>query len=288
METTHVTVEGRCLCGEIRYQVEGERSGIIACHCQRCRKHMGSAFASFIVFESGEFQWLAGKEMLNMFPGPVEGRAFCRTCGASMPEVSSGGAKMIDILAGNCLEMTPAALIYHFYTGSKSPWYEIPAAAHQWETVDADFSDPGLGELNRYTEAGKITGSCLCGEVAFEASEPLMMMNCHCTRCRLSRASAHATNLFVSTENFRWRSGAANVVNYKLPDAERFGTAFCRKCGSLVPRISSTSTSGHVNIPAGCLDSDPGIEPRGHIFTDSKAPWFDIEDELPRWATTPR
>lgn len=288
IETEHLTVEGRCLCGDVRYQVEGERSGIIVCHCQRCRKHLGSAFVSFTVFESGEFKWLAGKEMLDVFPGPLEGRSFCRTCGTSMPLPSceSGGEKLTGILAGHILDMPPVALIQHIYTGSKSPWLEIPADANDWDRAPPDSSDPDLDELNRFTEAGKITGSCLCGDVAFEATDPIMMMNCHCTRCRLSRASAHATNLFVAAENFRWRSGEAKVVKYKLPDAERFGTAFCQNCGSLVPRITGAS-GARVNIPAGCLDSDPGIKPRGHIYIDSKAPWFEIEDSLPQWATTP-
>ena len=73
------------------------------------------------------------------------------------------------------------------------------------------------------------------------------------------------------------------MARYRLPDAERFATAFCRDCGSLVPGISTE----RVNIPAGCLDNDPGIAPLGHIFTASKAPWFTIEDELPQWEERP-
>ena len=37
-----------------------------------------------------------------------------------------------------------------------------------------------------------------------------------------------------------------------------------------------------VEIPAGSLDSHPGIEPDKHIFVDFKAAWFRIEDGLPR------
>jgi len=32
----------------------------------------------------------------------------------------------------------------------------------------------------------------------------------------------------------------------------------------------------------GGLDADPGIVPRGHIFVGSKAPWFEIADDLPQ------
>jgi hypothetical protein len=202
-----------------------------------------------------------------------------------MPGASIGGSKLGGVLAGHIVDMPPTDLIYHFYTGSKCAWVDIAEEAHQWHTVPTHFRDPELKDLDRYTEPSKITGSCLCGEVAFEATDPKMMMNCHCSRCRLSRGSAHATNLFVSTEDFHWRSGEESVVYYKLPEAERFGSAFCQLCGSLVPRLTG-ARGERVNIPAGCLDSDPGIKPRGHIFVGSKAPWFDITDSLPQWETT--
>ena len=106
------------------------------------------------------------------------------------------------------------------------------------------------------------------------------MMNCHCTRCRLSRASAHATNLFVRTEDFHWRSGEDNMTHYRLPGAETFGASFCNDCGSLMPK---PAREGFMSIPAGGLDTDPGIQPVGHIFTDYKAPWHAILDDLPQW-----
>jgi hypothetical protein len=37
-----------------------------------------------------------------------------------------------------------------------------------------------------------------------------------------------------------------------------------------------------VSVPAGLLDSDPGVRPRLHVFTSSKAPWWEIDDDLPQ------
>ncbi len=171
---------------------------------------------------------------------------------------------------------------YHVYVDSKVPWYDVPVNAEQFETVPPRWQDPGMDELQRHSEDGRIGGSCLCGDVSFEASEPLFMMNCHCTRCRLSRCAAHATNLFVPGDSFRWSSGEDQIGFYKVPDAERFGSAFCQRCGSLVPRVQSPNMD-RVNIPAGCLDTDPGIGPSGHIYVDSMASWFRIEDGLQQW-----
>ncbi len=72
------------------------------------------------------------------------------------------------------------------------------------------------------------------------------------------------------------------MKQYKLPGAKRFGTAFCGNCGSLMPRV--VTGSDRINIPAGCLDADPGIKPRAHIYTANKAGWFTITDDLPQYS----
>ena len=90
--------------------------------------------------------------------------------------------------------------------------------------------------------------------------------------------------MFVAIEHFRWTRGEQHVKVYDLPGAARFGTNFCEICGSDVPRQSPKI--GRVNIPGGCLDTDPRIRPGYHIFVGSKAPWYDITDKLPQNPTT--
>jgi hypothetical protein len=288
-DSEHLTVEGRCLCGAARYEVEGKLQGLMLhCHCQRCRKHYGSIFASFVGFVDGEIRWLEGSHQIDRFTSKdlSGGRTFCRICGSTMPNPGNPGP-LYGCSAGNILDMPPSATTYYFYLGGSVPWYEPPKGAdHLYEVVHPDYRDPGLDDLDRSCTPGKICGSCLCGDVAFEAANPLIMMNCHCSRCRLSRASAHATNLFVSRNDFSWQSGQENVVDFKLPDADRFGSAFCKRCGSLVPRRAGPDGE-RMNIPAGCLDSYPAISPSGHIHVASKARWFEITDSLPRWETVP-
>jgi len=40
-------------------------------------------------------------------------------------------------------------------------------------------------------------------------------------------------------------------------------------------------------LALGTLDDDPGVRPGRHIFVESKAPWFDISDDLPQYAERP-
>ena len=128
-------------------------------------------------------------------------------------------------------------------------------------------------------------GSCLCGAVAFEFGAVIEFRNCHCSRCRKARGTACAANLYVRPAEFRWLRGEDQLVDYRLPSAERFGNAFCRTCGNPVPRY--VPARDFFVVPAGALDSDPGVRPSYHIFTGSRAPWHEITDTLPQWAEYP-
>ena len=284
MPTQPLSVEGRCLCGDVRYHIEGESFGIIYCHCQRCRKQTGAALVGFVIFQDGHIDWIAGRELIHHYRSDITLRSSCRRCGSAAPGAGDDGT-IRAITAGSLIDMDPPIDTWHLFTASKCPWYEIPAGVKQYEAVGEGFEaqNPRLPNLERYQEDDRITGSCLCGSVSYAARNPIRMMNCHCTRCRISRAAPHATNLFVRTGDFEWRSGAGKVQRFKLPEAARFTASFCRDCGSRTPTVGSERAS----IPAGGLDSDPEIAPAGHIFVGSKARWFEIGDDLPQWQERP-
>lgn len=283
--TQHLSVKGQCLCGECRYDLEGDSFGIIFCYCQRCRKHTGAAVVGFVILASGEMRWRSGENSVRSYRTEATRRSWCITCGSTINrpgnDYSSGGG----VFAGNILDMDSPIDQWHLYMDSKCPWTVEPSEHKHFARVPPEFADqePNLPELQRRVEPGRITGSCLCGDLRYAAASPTHMMNCHCTRCRLSRGAPYATNLFTRKDDFEWLSGAELVEEYKLPTAERFGTSFCRQCGSLAPRVFDS----HVLIPAGGLDSDPGIAPAGHMFTGSMARWFSISDDVPQWTERP-
>jgi len=41
-----------------------------------------------------------------------------------------------------------------------------------------------------------------------------------------------------------------------------------------------------IGLALGTLDADPGVRPWAHVFVGSKAPWYEIEDDLPRFSAT--
>lgn len=124
-------------------------------------------------------------------------------------------------------------------------------------------------------------GSCLCGTVHYEVEPPLRMFQyCHCSRCRKFTGSAHASNIFVHPDQFKWTRGEEAVGRFEVADAKYFATCFCKTCGSSLP----WQAQGVPNmvIPAGTLDDDPEIRPKHNVFWQSKACWYTDPTTLPQ------
>ncbi len=134
--------------------------------------------------------------------------------------------------------------------------------------------------------SSKVLGQCFCGRVSYEVSGNLgIFQYCHCSRCRKFTGSAHAANLLVSPEHFRWLGGEEHVGRYEPEDTKHFATSFCKVCGSSLPWLGKTGKA--VVVPAGTLDTDPGIRPFQNIFWGSRAPWYEEASGLPKYDELP-
>jgi hypothetical protein len=278
--------EGHCSCGALRYQIDGPFVDMLHCHCSMCRKHHGTPFATWAAAPIAGFRWLSDTSSLATYRSSERGhREFCRICGSVAPMIEESFG-MVIAPAGN-LEGEPGIRpTKHMFVGSKADWYEITDDLPQHEEYPPEFSMPSTPRAPVELKPGVTQGSCLCGEVAYEiTTPPLRMFLCHCSRCRQSRSAAHGANVFYDATGFHWTRGAGLVEEFPLPGAQYFTTAFCRNCGSELPRVSVERNIAVV--PAGSLDSEPAITPVAHIFVGSKAPWFDITDELPQFAEMP-
>lgn len=282
-----MAIQGSCLCGIIRYAVDGPFTMMASCHCSMCRKHHGAPFATSAVAALAGFRWVSGEDALGRYASSEQGeRAFCTTCGAVGPLLLREAG--LAIVPAGELDGDPGIRVqFHMFVGSKAPWYDITDSLPRYDAFPPLFGEAApVMRRGVAATSGETLGSCLCGEVAYEiVGTPVAMYQCHCSRCRKARAAAHGANLFYRSSDFRWTRGEAQVVDYKLPAAERFGVAFCARCGGSTPRV--TPGGAIVVVPAGALDTDPGMRPLAHIFVESKAPWFDITDEIPQLADGP-
>ena len=74
-------MEGGCLCGAIRYRVEGEALARTLCHCRSCRLATGGASVGWAVFPAAGFEITKGEiREYSSSPGIYWGS--CGTCGS--------------------------------------------------------------------------------------------------------------------------------------------------------------------------------------------------------------
>ena len=125
------------------------------------------------------------------------------------------------------------------------------------------------------------TGSCLCGGVAYEIDgelEPIQV--CHCSQCRKAQGTALVTNIPVSLSAFRLKKGEGLLTGYESsPGKQR---VFCKVCGS--PLYSKREDLPDVlRIRAGTIEGELKTRPVAHFYYASKANWFDVNDDLPKY-----
>jgi len=174
----------------------------------------------------------------------------------------------------------------HIFTESKAECYTISDDLPQKKHYGDDDLSRVIDVPEPETKSGAVTGGCQCGAVTFEyTGAPKMMMNCHCSRCRKARGAAHATNAFVVADQLTWTNGEDHISDYSHTGAQFFGQAFCKTCGSAVPRPRPDGSL--YNVPVGSLNQTPGVEAKGHIYMGSKAPWFEVNEDKPKWDEMP-
>lgn len=102
--------------------------------------------------------------------------------------------------------------------------------------------------------------------------------------CRKAHGAAFATYALVDSGDFVLKSGEGDIASYRSsPQVTR---TFCKQCGSTLQFIYA-DRPGSLWLAMGALDDDPGVKAGQHIFVGSKAPWFDIADDLPQHGAFP-
>ncbi|MEM8753870.1 MAG: GFA family protein [Pseudomonadota bacterium] len=123
-----------------------------------------------------------------------------------------------------------------------------------------------------------LNGGCFCGAVGYEVEDDFAYaLNCHCSACRRATGSAFKPFGGIAIEKLRVVTGEAALMRYGDDAAH---DVHCGICGSLLYSVVRGGAYAHVTF--GTLADAPSVRPTAHIFVGSKAPWFEIADDLPQ------
>ena len=119
---------GRCLCGAVRYAVDGPLRDVLVCHCVECRRWSGHLFAAAAarredlrLLEDGALRWVASPASDSHAR-----RGFCGECGSSL-FWDAPGLETVSIAAGTLDEPTGLRVVGHVYVSQAADYDELPA-----------------------------------------------------------------------------------------------------------------------------------------------------------------
>ncbi|MFT5658032.1 MAG: hypothetical protein ACI9KN_001311 [Gammaproteobacteria bacterium] len=129
--------KGSCLCGEVAYEITGNLGIFQYCHCSRCRKFTGSAYASNLFVSPGQFRWLKGESQVGYY-APKETRhfttAFCKNCGSSLPWQAKSG-KTVVVPAGTFDDHPGIEPSQNIFCASKAEWYKAASELPEYDEL---------------------------------------------------------------------------------------------------------------------------------------------------------
>jgi hypothetical protein len=129
------------------------------------------------------------------------------------------------------------------------------------------------------TSTRVLAGKCRCGAVRYEVlDEFVYAANCHCSECRAATGSAFKAFAGIEREKLTITEGFDEDV--AVFGEEHLNDTRCAACGSFL--FSVVRNGAYVHVSMGSLVDTPSIRPTEHIFVGSKAPWFEITDDLPQ------
>lgn len=126
-------VTGGCLCGEVRFEIQGRLTPIQLCHARRCQRSTGSAFAPELAARADRFRWTRGADRVQVYEAPLLRepppfrRAFCRTCGSPLPVLREDSG-LVVMLAGALDEDPGVRPFREIFLGERAPWLPAPPA----------------------------------------------------------------------------------------------------------------------------------------------------------------
>ncbi len=128
-----------------------------------------------------------------------------------------------------------------------------------------------------------LRGRCACKAIAYEVSDEFAVaFNCHCSNCRARTGSAFLPWGEIEPEKLTVTKGEDSLILTGDPHGRH-----ARRCGTCFSLLYWTGYEGMIRVPYGSLIDEPTLKPTAHMFVGSKASWYDIRDDVPRYDEAP-
>src|SRR5436853_244078 len=119
-------MRGSCLCGGVRYRIQGPLFDARNCHCSMCRKAQGSAFRTRASVRAADFAWEQGEDLVTFYESsPGNRRGFCRVCGSPVVSTFEAHPDYYGLPLGALDDDPNIRPTLHVHVASRAPWFTI-------------------------------------------------------------------------------------------------------------------------------------------------------------------
>ncbi len=110
-------VQGGCLCGRVRFEIQLPTLFCGHCHCSMCRRAHGAGVVTWAAVPRAQLKLLVGDELLRRYRSSDHGtRSFCRICGSQLFCESTRHPDTLDVALGGLdgpIDKAPQLHVYH-------------------------------------------------------------------------------------------------------------------------------------------------------------------------------
>ncbi len=126
--------QGGCLCGAVRYRVEGEPLSSAVCHCRTCRKAASAPALPFATFPVTAVAFTQG-EPTEFRSSSAVTRGFCGQCGSPLTYRNDAKPSSIDVMTCSLDDPEAFAPGYHVWVSHKLTWERLADGLPAYETT---------------------------------------------------------------------------------------------------------------------------------------------------------
>lgn len=128
-----MTRTGRCLCGAVTYELEGDPIATAVCHCEHCQRQSGGAFSVNVVAMEAQLT-VSGTLQTYVETGEDDDgeyvrRRFCGSCGSPVVSELVGAGGVVAVKAGTLDDHSDVRPTVEVWCVDRQPWVDLPGMA---------------------------------------------------------------------------------------------------------------------------------------------------------------
>jgi hypothetical protein len=118
-------VDGRCHCGEIRYEAQIDADKVSVCHCTDCQTLTGTVFRVSVPAQAADLEFLQGSPKIYVKTaesGNKRAQGFCATCGTPIYSADAHNPQVYALRVGTMSQRAALPAKLQIWCRSALPW----------------------------------------------------------------------------------------------------------------------------------------------------------------------